>query len=71
VEIVEARIDIDLPPVRDFVLRHVGATPMAAGYSAASPESREGVLRRMEEAMAGFSDGSRVPFRSFLVTARS
>lgn len=73
VEVVEARTDIDLPPVRTFVPRHVRATPMAAGYAAVSPESREGVVRRMEDAMSEFavSDGIRVPFLSYFVMAVS
>lgn len=73
VEIAEVRIDIDLPPVREFVPRHVSATPMAASYAAASSESRENILRRMEGAMEEFSvnDGSRVPFLSYFVMAVS
>ena len=70
VVIKPARIDIDLPPISDFVPRHIGATPMASGYAAASTESRAEVMRRMELVLEPFSapDGSRVPFLQYLVT---
>ncbi len=71
VRVVATQIDIDLPPVREFVPEHVAATPMSAGWSAATPEARGGVLRQMEDRIVAFRSkgGVRVPFWSYFATA--
>lgn len=71
VSVAATQIDIDLPPLREFVPRHVAATPMSAGWSAAAPERREEALRQIESETEGFrsDEGVRVPFWSYFVTA--
>lgn len=71
VRVAATRIDIDLPPVREFVPRHVAATPMSAGWSAAAPGSREHALEQIESQTEGFrsDEGMRVPFWSYFATA--
>jgi SAM-dependent methyltransferase len=70
VSITTATIHSDLPPLGEFVPRHIGATPMAAGYLAASPEDQERVIRHVEAELQSFSSGGRcrVPFLSYFAT---
>ena len=69
---VEAtRIDMGPPSVRDFVPKHVAATGVSAGWSAAAPERREEALLQIERQTERFrsGDGIRAPFWSYFVTA--
>jgi SAM-dependent methyltransferase len=70
VTVATCRLDLALPPLSEFVPRHVSATPMAAGYARASEEARQAVLREVIEAMVpyGTSGAPLVPFRSFVAT---
>jgi ubiquinone/menaquinone biosynthesis C-methylase UbiE len=65
------RLDLDLPEPGDFVPRHVSATPMAAGFHAASEGARQAVVDQVTERLAlyGTERGMRVPFRTHLVSA--
>jgi ubiquinone/menaquinone biosynthesis C-methylase UbiE len=65
------QLDLALPPLSGFVPRHISATPMAAGYSAAAPEVREAVVQEVAERLAQFTmeTGVRVPFRTHLALA--
>jgi hypothetical protein len=40
VKAVVKQLDLELPNPREFVPRHVSATPMAAGFQAASEDAR-------------------------------
>lgn len=62
---------LTLPPMSEFVPRHVSATPMASGYASASSTARQAVVDEMTARMANYArDGKpRVPFRSHLVQA--
>lgn len=68
VETSAQRIEIDLPPPRAFVPRHVGATPMAAGFAAASDAARQNVVRVVAERLVAYETerGLRVPFGTHL-----
>ena len=63
------QLDLDLPPVSEFVPLHVSATPMAAGFQAATEQAREAVVRQVSEQMTTYETdkGIRVPFRTHLV----
>jgi SAM-dependent methyltransferase len=63
------QLDIELPKPRDFVLRHVSATPMSAGFHAASEDARQAVIHDVSEQLAPYEtdQGVRVPFRMHLV----
>jgi|HigsolmetaAR201D_1030396.scaffolds.fasta_scaffold01746_5 ubiquinone/menaquinone biosynthesis C-methylase UbiE len=62
------QLDLDLPPVREFIPQHVSATPMAAGFQAATEQARESVIREVAGRMAAYETdkGIRVPFRTHL-----
>jgi SAM-dependent methyltransferase len=68
VEIETATLDLELPPLTEFVPRHVSATPMAAGFGAASEEARQAVIDEIVRAFGSKpEDGPRrVPFRTYL-----
>lgn len=70
VDAMVERLDLDLPKPRDFVPRHVSATPMSAGFQAASEEARLAVVREMSEQLAPYEtkDGIRVRFSTHVVT---
>ena len=63
-------LDLAFPPLSEFVPRHISATPMAAGYAAATEDARAAVVRDVIEGMAryGAPTGPRIPFRSHVVT---
>src|SRR5690606_31717468 len=62
---------LQLPDLRDFVPRHVSATPMAMGFRSATHEQQDAVIQEMVEKMALYrtQDGFRIPFRTHLVKA--
>lgn len=65
VRVHEEAVLLPLPPARDFVPRHVAATPMSVAFAGAAPEAREAVVREVEETLDGYAanDGSlEVPF---------
>lgn len=65
------QFDLQLPALADFVPRHVSATPMAAGFNAASPEERQAVIQEVSEKLAAYVSGNEVsvPFGTYLVQA--
>ena len=69
VEITFRQLDLELPPLPEFVPRHVRATPMAAGFVAAPERARQAVIQDVSERLAGYQTegGVRVPFRTHLV----
>ncbi len=71
VSITTTEIELPLAPVREFVPRHIRATPMGKGYDAAPEETRIAILDRLAEQLAEYetSNGMSVPFASFLIRA--
>jgi SAM-dependent methyltransferase len=65
------QLDLRLPRLSDFVPRHVSATPMAGGFSAASPEKQQAVVEDVSKKLASYDSGNGVcvPFRTYLVQA--
>lgn len=65
------QLDLDLPILSQFVPQHVSATPMVAGFNAASHEKRQAVIQEVAEKLVAFEtrDGVRIPFRMHLVRA--
>ncbi len=68
VEITLCQLDLALPPLAEFVPRHISATPMAGGYGAAPPAAQQAVIDDLKTALAQFQHpaGLHVPFRSYL-----
>lgn len=54
------QIDLSFPPLDEFAPRHIGATPMAAGYDAAPVEAQREVIHDMSQRLAPFTVDSRV-----------
>jgi ubiquinone/menaquinone biosynthesis C-methylase UbiE len=65
-----SEIYLNLPEVTDFVPRHIRATPMGAGYDAASTETQEAIVQQMADRLSAYVDanGMTVPFRSLLIS---
>jgi len=63
------RLDMDLPKLQDFVAKHVSATPMAAGFQAATEDSQQSVVTELAEQLSPFETalGVRVPFSTHLL----
>ncbi|HWV57417.1 MAG TPA: methyltransferase domain-containing protein [Longimicrobiales bacterium] len=70
VNVSAKQLDLEVPRLDDFVPRHVSATPMSAGFDAASVEARRAVVQDVSERLAAYQtgEGVRVPFRTHLVT---
>ena len=65
------RIELDFAELEDFVPKHISATPMAAGFNAASEVARRGVVQEVVENLTPYQEnaGFRIPFETHLVTA--
>ncbi|MCA9903555.1 MAG: class I SAM-dependent methyltransferase [Anaerolineae bacterium] len=66
-----AEIALALPPIPEFVPRHIQATPLGPGYNAASPAARQATLDFLTEQLSAYQTdtGIGVPFRSHLIQA--
>lgn len=66
-----AELALDLPPINDFVPKHIHATPMGAGYDAAPLAAQQAILHDLSQQLADYQtdSGMRVPFRSYLIRA--
>ena len=64
-----AELHLELPPIHEFVPRHISATPMGAGYQAASESAQQAILADMQSALSAYQteSGIRVPFCSHLI----
>lgn len=65
------QLDLALPDVQDFVPRHISATPMAAGFNAASIVTQQAVVQEVAEQLAPYATttGICLPFRTHLAMA--
>ena len=65
------QLDLALPDVQDFVPRHISATPMAAGFNAASIVTQQAVVQEVAEQLASYASttGICLPFRTHLAMA--
>jgi ubiquinone/menaquinone biosynthesis C-methylase UbiE len=65
------QLDLALPHLQDFVPKHISATPMAAGFNAASLDAQQSAIQTVEEQLAPYrtSNGVRVPFSTYIVKA--
>lgn len=66
------QIDLEIPPLGDFVPGHISATPMAASFNAASPTARQHVIQEVSEQLAQYATGTgaRIPFRTHFAMAK-
>lgn len=64
-------VEVDLPPVLEYVPEHLKALPWSAGFLALSDEVQAAGLAELEAELADYrtSDGLRVPFSTYLATA--
>jgi ubiquinone/menaquinone biosynthesis C-methylase UbiE len=64
-------LHLELPEIREFVPRHVSATPLAASFRAAPERARQAVVGEVAERLAPYETGKgiRVPFSTHLVRA--
>ena len=64
-------VDVDLPPVLTYVPEHLKALPWSTSFFGLPPEQQFTALNELEADLAEYrtSDGIRVPFSSYLVTA--
>jgi len=71
IETTVKRLDLELPNLKDFVARHISATPMAAGFNAASPGAQQAVVQEVSDLLVsyGMDDGVQVPFTTHLAMA--
>jgi ubiquinone/menaquinone biosynthesis C-methylase UbiE len=72
IELSVCKLDLEIPPLEDFVPRHISATPMAAGYRSASRTARKAVVREVCTRLYkyGAKSGLRLPFRTHLAVAQ-
>jgi SAM-dependent methyltransferase len=72
VDVRTSRIDVHLPPLDEFTLGHLSATPVAAIVAAADPEAREKLGASVMKALQGYADGEGVtyPEEAYVVTAK-
>lgn len=72
VEMKEVQLELSLPPLPLFIPRHVGATPMATAFAAASPAAQQAVIADVARQLASYQtkNGVRVPFRCHLWRAQ-
>lgn len=70
IDLTRKQLDLDLPPLRSFVPRHISATPMAAGFSAAPEAAQQAVIEDMADRLAPYEMGTdvRIPFQTHLAT---
>ncbi|GIK42188.1 MAG: hypothetical protein BroJett011_60210 [Chloroflexota bacterium] len=69
IEVAATQLELELPPVEEFVPRHISATPMAVGFNTASEAERQAVLNDLAARLAPFKKPDRslrVPFTSYL-----
>jgi hypothetical protein len=71
IEMTTKQLNLELPKIRDFVPRHISATPMANGFNAASPAAQQAAIQEVSERLASYETktGVRVPFKSHLAVA--
>lgn len=64
-------VDVDLPPVRDFVPQHLRALPWSADFFDLADEQQARAIADLEEGLARYATptGLTVPFTSYLATA--
>jgi len=71
IKMTVTQLELELPTLNDFVPRHISATPMAAGFNAASEVAQQAVIQEVSEQLAQYETnaGVRIPFRSHLAMA--
>ena len=73
VSVERIEVAVDLPPVLQYVPQHLKALPWSAGFTALPDEQQNEALNELAAALAEFAtpDGIRVPFSSYLVSAKA
>ena len=70
-EISVSELVLKLPPIEEFVPQHIQATPLRAGYNAASATTQQTMLNQMSELLRKYrsDSGVDIPFRTYLIKA--
>jgi SAM-dependent methyltransferase len=73
VAVEPSTMTVRLPGAQDFVLRHLGSTPVAEAVAAISDEARAALADQVASALRGYADseGLAVPDQTNVVTARA
>ena len=73
VQVRASIMTIRLPPVEEFVLRHLAGMPVAGAVSALSEEGRSALARQVGRALQSYADGEgvAVPDETNIATART
>jgi ubiquinone/menaquinone biosynthesis C-methylase UbiE len=71
IDIHVIRLDLLVPPLQDFIPRHISATPMSAAYNAAPQDTQAKIIQDVSSSLNSYvtSDGARIPFHSYLAQA--
>lgn len=66
------QLDLSLPPLAEFVPRHISATPMAVGFNRATEPVQQALIREVNEQLHRYQTNGRaqIPFKSHLVMGR-
>jgi len=72
IEMRVTQLDLPLPPLAEFVPRHISATPMDAGFSRALELAQQRVVQEVVERLNGHEENGRAPiiFRSHIIMSR-
>jgi SAM-dependent methyltransferase len=71
IEVINRQLDLPLPDLKEFIPRHISATPLAAGYNAAPASTQQALIEQMTTQLASYATNGRVqvPFRSHFARA--
>jgi len=69
VEINPIELNLELPSLQEFIPRHISATPMAAAFKSADPNTRSAIVSQIIEQTDSYKigDGIQVPFRTYVI----
>ena len=72
IEMHTTQLDLALPPLAEFIPRHISATPMAAGFNRAPESMQKVVIEEVIEKLKGYEENGRlqIPFRSHMIRIR-
>ena len=71
IEVLEKEFILKMPELRQFLPRHISATPMAIGYGAASVRQQKAVIEHVITLLSRYQTegGAEIPFKMLLTSA--
>jgi ubiquinone/menaquinone biosynthesis C-methylase UbiE len=69
IEMTVTQLDLPLPPLAEFVPRHISATPMATDFAQAGPAVQRAVVEDVAEQLRQYETNGQasIPFRSHII----